>query len=74
MPLAFGDLFGLGHSLSALGYTLALIITWLVIMGLVAGFLINYSLLQVLAERRENRRRRFLRREADGQRRIGRCP
>jgi cell division protein FtsX len=57
MPLAFGDFFGLGHSISALGYTLALILTWFVLLGLVAGFLINYSLLQVLAERRENQAR-----------------
>jgi Trk-type K+ transport system membrane component len=57
MNLVLGDFFGLGHSLSAFGYTLALILTWFVIIGAVAGFLINYSLLAVLAERRENQAR-----------------
>ncbi len=57
MHFALGDFLGLGHSLSAFGYTLALILTWFVIIGAVAGFLINYALLTVLAERRENQAR-----------------
>ena len=50
------DLLGLGHSISSFGETLALAITFLGI-GLVANVLIGYAVVQVLAERRQNRER-----------------
>ena len=49
---------GLGQSPSALGTTLALIITFVVIMGGVTTFLIAYTIGQVLVERRQNQERR----------------
>ncbi len=49
---------GLGQSPSALGTTLALIITFGVIMGGVTTFLIAYTIGQVLVERRQNQERR----------------
>ncbi len=49
-----GDLLGLGHSTSAFGYTLALILTWFVVIGGVANFLIAFSVAQVLVERKQN--------------------
>jgi len=52
----FADLLGLGHSISAFGQTLALLITFLGI-GLVANVLIAYAVLQALAERRQNQER-----------------
>jgi hypothetical protein len=52
-----GDLLGLGHSTSAFGYTLALILTWFVLIGGVANFLIAYSVAQVLLERKQNQAR-----------------
>jgi phage shock protein PspC (stress-responsive transcriptional regulator) len=57
MQLAFGDLLGLGHSLSAFGYSLALILTWFVLLGIVVNFLVAYIIAQVLIERRENQAR-----------------
>ena len=53
----FADLFGLGHSLSAFGYTLALILTWFVAIPALATFMIGYSVITILAERRENQAR-----------------
>jgi NADH:ubiquinone oxidoreductase subunit 3 (subunit A) len=49
---------GLGESPSAFGTTLALIITFVVIMGGVTTFLIAYIIGQVLVERRQNQERR----------------
>jgi NADH:ubiquinone oxidoreductase subunit 3 (subunit A) len=49
---------GLGESPSAFGMTLALIITFVVIMGGVTTFLIAYIIGQVLVERRQNQERR----------------
>ncbi len=53
----FADFLGLGHSLSAFGYTLALILTWFVLIPALATFMIGYSVVIVLAERRENQAR-----------------
>jgi energy-converting hydrogenase Eha subunit E len=53
----FADFLGLGHSLSAFGYTLALILTWFVAVPALATFLIAYAVIAVLAERRENQAR-----------------
>jgi hypothetical protein len=50
------DILGLGHSISAFGQTLALLITFLGI-GVVANILIVYAVGQVLAERRQNQER-----------------
>jgi energy-converting hydrogenase Eha subunit E len=54
--LFFGDLLGLGHSTSSFGETLALLITFLGI-GVIANLLIVYTVLQVMAEKRENQER-----------------
>jgi len=50
------DLLGLGHSISSFGETLALALTFLGI-GLIANVLIAYAVVQVMAERRQNRER-----------------
>ncbi len=57
MHFAIGDILGLGHSLSAFGYTLALILTWFVAIPAIATIMIGYSIAAVLAERRENQAR-----------------
>jgi hypothetical protein len=54
--LFFGDLLGLGHSTSSFGETLALAITFLGI-GVIANLLIVYTVLQVMAEKRQNQER-----------------
>jgi hypothetical protein len=53
----FADFLGLGHSLSPFGYTLALILTWFVLLPVLAMFLISYAVILILAERRENQTR-----------------
>ena len=50
---------GLGSAPSSLGVTLALIITFVLITGGLANFLIVYAVKQVLAERRQNLQRRL---------------
>ncbi|HET9074586.1 MAG TPA: hypothetical protein VFN48_08410 [Solirubrobacteraceae bacterium] len=55
--LVLADFLGLGHSLSAFGYSLALILTWFVAVPALATFLIAFSVISVLAERRENQAR-----------------
>jgi hypothetical protein len=50
------DLLGLGHSISSFGVTLALALTFLGI-GVIANVLIVYAVVQVMAERRQNRER-----------------
>jgi energy-converting hydrogenase Eha subunit E len=50
------DLLGLGHSISSFGQTLALLLTFLGV-GVIANVLIIYAIVQVLAERRQNRER-----------------
>jgi predicted lipid-binding transport protein (Tim44 family) len=54
--LITADFIGLGHSHSSFGVTLALAITFLGI-GLIANFLIGYTVFTVLAERRQNQER-----------------
>jgi hypothetical protein len=49
---------GLGGSPSSFGTSLALILTFFVILGGVANLLIVYIIAQVLVERRQNRERR----------------
>jgi hypothetical protein len=48
---------GLGQSPSSFGTTLALILTWFVIMAAVVNFLIVYIVSQVLVERKQNQER-----------------
>jgi hypothetical protein len=48
---------GLGESPSSFGTTLALILTWFVIMGGVVGFIVAYIVGRVTVERRENLQR-----------------
>ncbi len=55
--VVFADLLGLGHSLSAFGYTLALLLTWFVAIPVLAMFMIGYALITVLVERRDNQAR-----------------
>ena len=50
------DFLGLGHSISSFGETLALALTFLGI-GVIANVLIAYAVVQVMAERRQNRER-----------------
>ena len=50
------DLLGLGHSISSFGETLALALTFLGI-GVIANVLVGYAVVQVLAERHQNRER-----------------
>lgn len=50
------DILGLGHSVSAFGQTLALLITFLGI-GVVANLLIAYAVFQAMIERRQNKER-----------------
>jgi hypothetical protein len=57
MQLALGDILGLGHSLSAFGYSLALILTWFVAIGLLVNGLVVYIVGQVLVERKANQAR-----------------
>ena len=54
--LIAADLLGLGHSTSSFGQTLALALTFLGV-GVIANVLIIYAVVQVLAERRQNRER-----------------
>ena len=54
--LLAADLLGLGHSTSSFGQTLALALTFLGVW-VIANVLIIYAVVQVLAERRQNRER-----------------
>ena len=47
----------LGQSPSSFGTTLALILTWFVIMAAVVNFLIFYIVGQVMVERKQNKER-----------------
>ena len=57
MHLVTGAILGLGQSASSFGTTLALILTWFVIMAAVVNFLIVYIVSQVLVERKQNQER-----------------
>jgi membrane protein YqaA with SNARE-associated domain len=48
---------GLGMSADSFGQSLALILTWFVIMGGVVNFIVGYIVSQVLAERKQNQAR-----------------
>jgi membrane protein YqaA with SNARE-associated domain len=51
------SILGLGQSASSFGQTLALILTWFVVMGGVVNFLVGYIVSQVMAERKQNQTR-----------------
>ena len=57
LEIASGIL-GLGSAPSSFGQTLALIITFVVVLGGVANLLIFYIVGQVLVERKQNQERR----------------
>ncbi len=57
MTLVTGAILGLGEAKSSFGQTLALIITFVIVMGGVANFLIVYIVGTVLKERKQNRLR-----------------
>jgi membrane protein YqaA with SNARE-associated domain len=48
---------GLGESPSSFGTTLALILTWFVVMGGVVNFLVGYIVSQAMVERKQNQER-----------------
>ncbi len=58
MDLLTGAILGLGKSPSSFGQTLALILTWVVLVGGLANFLIGFIIAQVMKERGENQERR----------------
>jgi membrane protein YqaA with SNARE-associated domain len=59
MHLLFASgILDLGESPSSFGTTLALILTWFVVMGGVVNFLVAYIIGQVMVERKQNQQRR----------------
>jgi len=56
--LVASGLLDLGESPSSFGTTLALILTWFVVMGGVVNFLVGYIISQVMVERKQNQQRR----------------
>ena len=57
MHLVTASILGLGESPDSFGQSLALILTFFIIIGGVVNFLVVYILGNVAAERRENQRR-----------------
>jgi hypothetical protein len=57
MHLVTASILGLGESPSSSGQTLALILTWFVVMGGVVNFLVGYIVSQVMVERKQNQER-----------------
>lgn len=57
MHLVTGAILGLGQSASSFGTSLALILTWFVIMGGVVNFIVGYIVSQVMVERKQNQER-----------------
>ena len=57
MHLVTASILGLGQSASSFGTSLALILTWFVIMGGVMNFLVGYIVSQVMVERKQNQER-----------------
>jgi membrane protein YqaA with SNARE-associated domain len=59
MHLLFASgILDLGESPSSFGTTLALILTWFVVMGGVVNFIVGYIMSQVMVERKQNQQRR----------------
>ncbi len=57
MHLVTASILGLGMKPSSFGTTLALILTWFVVMGGVVNFLVGYIISQVMVERKQNQER-----------------
>ncbi len=57
MLLVTSSILGLGESPSAFGQTLALILTFIVVIGGVVNFLIGYIVSMALVERKQNQQR-----------------
>jgi len=57
MHLVTASILGLGEKPSSFGQSLALIITFFVIMGGVVNFLVGYIISVVMVERKENQER-----------------
>ncbi len=57
MHLIAGSILGLGESPSAFGQSLALIITFVIVIGGVVNFLIAYAASQAAVERKQNQER-----------------
>jgi membrane protein YqaA with SNARE-associated domain len=56
--LVASGILDLGESPSSFGQTLALILTWFVVMGGVVNFIVGYIVSQVMVERKQNQQRR----------------
>jgi hypothetical protein len=57
MHLVTASILGLGESPSSFGQSLALILTWFIVMGGVVNFLVGYIVSQVMVERKQNQER-----------------
>jgi membrane protein YqaA with SNARE-associated domain len=57
MLLVTSSILGLGEAPSSFGQTLALILTFVVVMGGVVNFLVGYIVSTVLLERKQNQQR-----------------
>jgi membrane protein YqaA with SNARE-associated domain len=57
MHLVTASILGLGMSPDSFGQTLALVLTWFVVMGGVVNFLVGYIVSTVMAERKQNQAR-----------------
>ena len=57
MHLIAGSILGLGESPDAFGQSLALIITFVIVIGGVVNFLIGYAASQAAVERKQNQER-----------------
>jgi len=57
MHLVTASILGLGESPSSFGTTLALILTWFVVMGGVVNFIVGYIVSQAMVERKQNQER-----------------
>lgn len=56
--LVASGILDLGESPNSFGQTLALILTWFVVMGGVVNFVVGYIVSQVMVERKQNQQRR----------------
>jgi len=57
MHLVTASILGLGESPSSFGTTLALVLTFFIIMGGVVNFLVGYIISAVIVERKQNQER-----------------
>ena len=57
MHLVTASILGLGESPSSFGQTLALVLTFFIVMGGVVNFLVGFIISQVMVERKQNQER-----------------